>query len=227
MIALDKKILLGSGSPRRQFLLKVLGITYRVAVSNIPEIPSPGLQKGAVALYLAEEKANALKTEIQQDEILITADTIVCLGSEIIGKPSNEKEAFQFLSMLNNKNHQVYTGVCLMNHNFRKTILSESIVTFRNLSDEEMKSYIHSMLPMDKAGAYGAQECLPEEMNPCSLKEMEFIDKHNLHALLAQTRVADKEKKFSFIQRISGGYFNVMGFPIVEITEELSKWPKE
>lgn len=215
------KILLGSGSPRRKQLIGALGFDFRVKQSHTDEIPKPGLRRSEIAKFLAEEKAQALEQERLPDEILITADTIVCLGDKVLNKPGDEMHAMEMLSELNGQTHQVYTGVCIINDN-RKIIFSiESDVTFNKLTKEELQRYVRQYKPFDKAGSYGAQECLPIGMNPCSAGELEFLKEHNLENLFNDTLTQDNHNVIPLIKKIDGSYFNVMGLPIVELWKEI------
>src|SRR6188768_4287629 len=113
MIRLDKKIVLGSGSPRRKLLLEEMGIDFRVLVSDTDETALPDQNGKETAVYLSEEKAKALSNKINDNELLVTADTIVWLD-EMLGKPKDENHAYEMLKKLNGKRHIVYTGVCLL-----------------------------------------------------------------------------------------------------------------
>ena len=221
MILLNKKIVLGSGSPRRQLLLKELGLNFRTLISDISEIPIPGLFGGKIAEYLSDEKADALKNNIYDDEILITADTIVWLNSSMLNKPINSEEAFKILSSLSGCKHQVFTGVTIINATSKKTFCVESSVVFKTLKESEIRKYISEFQPFDKAGSYGAQECLSEGINPLSEKEIQFIKKYNLENFFERTLAPDKKKHIQMIDHIEGSYYNVMGLPIVELVEEL------
>ncbi len=152
-------IILASQSPRRQELLKGLGLNFRIIPGNIDESYPPELKGKEIALFLAEKKAKALKSLLtNSDTILITADTIVWLENENLGKPSNRSEAIQMLQKLSGRQHEVITGVCLSS--VKQTMLFHSVtkVFFKNLSDEEIEFYIDNYHPYDKAGAYGIQE---------------------------------------------------------------------
>jgi septum formation protein len=220
MIWLDKKIVLGSGSPRRKLLLQEIGLDFRVLISDTDETPLPHHSGEEIAIHLAQEKAEALKDKINENEILVTADTIVWLD-ELFGKPLNEKIAFEMLKKLNGKKHIVFTGVCLLNKNFKVSFHVESSVYFKNLSDNEIKEYIQLYKPFDKAGSYGAQECLPHGINPCSDKEINFMKSYGLEKLFMNTQTIDSRKRIPLIDHIDGSYFNVMGLPIVELVDEL------
>jgi septum formation protein len=126
------------------------------------------------------------------------------------------------LTEMSGKKHEVFTAVCLTDFSSKTVFSAASVVHFRELSQSEIKYYVDNFNPLDKAGAYGAQECLPKGMNPCSEEEMEFlkeIDKTNLLEMVTvQTQNASR---INIIQKIEGGFFNVMGLPIVELYEEL------
>jgi septum formation protein len=220
MKRLNKKIVLGSGSPRRQLLLKEMEINFRVLLSNTNEIPLPHLTGSEIAVHLAEEKAVALKNQITDDEILVTADTIVWMN-ELFGKPADEKEAFGILKKLNGKVHFVYTGICILKGEFKLNFYSESKVFFQKLSDDDIRQYILLYKPLDKAGAYGAQECFPEGKNPCTEEEIIFMEKYGFENLFSNTQTRDSRKRIPIIDHIEGSYFNVMGLPVARLYEEL------
>ncbi len=222
MINLDKKIVLGSGSPRRKQLLKEMGINFRVLISDTDETPLPHHSGGEIAMHLAEEKAEALRDKIDDDEILITADTIVWLDT-MLGKPKDENEAFEMLKRLSGRDHIVYSGVCILHRGNRKTICVDSKVIFKKLSDQQINEYVHLYKPFDKAGAYGAQETLPEGKNPCSREELDFMKENELERLFENTQTADTRKRIPIIDHIEGSYFNVMGLPVVELVRELAQ----
>ena len=224
MFTFKKTILLGSGSPRRKLLLKELGINFRVLISNTDEIPLPGLIRGEIAKYLSEEKADKLKSTILENEILITADTIVCLGSTMLGKPINYDDAYSMLSLLSGQKHQVYTGVTLTDRSSLKTICVKSNVVFKVLDEMEIRKYILEYQPYDKAGSYGVQECLMAGINPCSVKENIFLKKYGFEKFFEKTLVPEKKLHLPIIEVIDGSYFNVMGLPIVELIEELKNF---
>ena len=218
-----KKLLLGSASPRRIFLFRELGLDFRVLTSETKEIPLPHLVAGDIAVSLAEEKAMALESKRERNELLITADTIVWHFSKMLGKPADSAEAFEMLKLLNGQKHHVYTGVCIMDGQTKKSFQVRSDVVFKKLSDEELKNYIKLYSPFDKAGSYGAQECLPDGMNPCSETEKIFLERNGLTDLLDST-ISCGKSRIALIDHIEGSYFNVMGLPIVELISELEKY---
>lgn len=153
----DKKIILASNSPRRKELLKGLDVDFEVRVINdIDEHYPHDLPAQEVAQYIASEKADAYP--IDGKELLITADTIVVIGNEILGKPKDETEAFDMLKKLSGKTHRVITGVCLTTVKEQRKFDVCTEVTFKELSDDEINYYISHYHPLDKAGAYGIQE---------------------------------------------------------------------
>ncbi|MFZ4523442.1 MAG: Maf family nucleotide pyrophosphatase [Bacteroidales bacterium] len=154
-----RHIILASQSPRRQYLLKELGLDFEVLEPNVNEVYPAGLQPPEIARYLAELKAESLG-EIFKDEraIVITADTIVSLGDEILGKPSDHNEAERMLQKLSGRRHEVITAVCIQSLEKRKVFHVVSSVYFKVLTSEEIGFYIDNFRPFDKAGGYGVQE---------------------------------------------------------------------
>ncbi|MFV0590385.1 MAG: Maf family nucleotide pyrophosphatase [Draconibacterium sp.] len=150
--------ILASKSPRRQQLLQSLGISFAVHTKEVEEVWPAGLQTEEVPVYLAELKAGAFKTELGKNDLLITADTVVCLGKEILGKPENYEDACAMLQRLSGKEHQVITGVCLTSEDKRKSFYSVTNVEFKTLTEVEIEYYVTHFKPFDKAGAYGIQE---------------------------------------------------------------------
>lgn len=215
------KIVLGSGSPRRKQLLQEAGFAIRVMTKEIDETPPLGLVREAIAIKLAEMKAHELKLEIKNDEILITADTIVCFENKVLNKPIDKTEALQMLETLNGKIHQVYTGVCVVKKGKSISFTVKTDVHFNDLSKSQLENYIDEFKPYDKAGSYGAQESLPSGMNPCSEKEINFMVEINRPKLLENCIVRNKQMGNPLIKKINGSFFNVMGLPIVELTETL------
>lgn len=153
------KVILASGSPRRRELLSGLGIDYEIKVlPDIDESYPDTLQGEEIPLYIAREKASAYKSIIQSDELIITADTIVWLRGEVLGKPDNKTQAMEMLRYLSGQTHQVITGVCLTTTEFQRSFTTITEVTFANLTEDEIQYYVDNYKPFDKAGAYGIQE---------------------------------------------------------------------
>jgi septum formation protein len=215
------KIILGSASPRRKQLLEALGWDIEVKVRNTDEAIPPNLSGSSVAIYLAEKKAEAFEGQLKENELLITSDTIVCKEDAILNKPADKNEAFEMLKTLSGTEHQVYTGVCLMLNGQRRSFAAESTVHFRELNDRKIEDYIDRFEPFDKAGSYGAQECLPEGMNPCSKEEQEFINKISQHDYFQRSLNMSGKQHVPLIKKIEGSYFNVMGLPVATLWDEV------
>ncbi|WP_339895120.1 Maf-like protein [uncultured Algibacter sp.] len=152
------RIILASGSPRRQAFFKNLGLDFEIQLKPVKEEYPPRLTHFEISNYLAQLKALPFKKELLPNDILITSDTIVWNDNTALGKPRNENEAFSILKSLSNKTHEVITSVCFTTTNFEKTLYNITKVTFKDLSDEEINFYIKTHKPFDKAGAYGIQE---------------------------------------------------------------------
>ena len=153
------KILLASGSPRRKELLHSLGFTFEVVSADCDEIYPEGLSVDKIAAYLSELKSNAFR-KLAPGEVVITADTIVAVGNEVLGKPKDDAEAKAMLRRLSAKTHQVYTGITVRNNEKTVTATDVADVEIDELSEEEIDFYIKNYKPFDKAGSYGVQEWL-------------------------------------------------------------------
>lgn len=151
-----KKIILASKSPRRQELLEKMGLEFSVRVVEVDESFPSHLSPVEAAAFIAESKAKAYSPAI--DEIIVTADTIVVLEGQILGKPKNRSHAAEMLRTLAGKTHRVLTGVCIATANDCITFVDETEVTFRQVTDQEIDYYIDKFLPYDKAGSYGVQD---------------------------------------------------------------------
>ncbi|CAM1340668.1 Maf-like protein [Tenacibaculum aestuarii] len=151
-------IILASNSPRRQELIKSLDIPFSIKTKEIEEIYPKELHHTQITDYLAALKASPFTSELKENDLLITSDTIVWLSNKALGKPKDYNEAFSMLKGLSNTTHEVITSICLTSKNFQKTINDITIVTFKELLDEEIDYYITNYKPFDKAGAYGIQE---------------------------------------------------------------------
>ena len=151
-------IILGSNSPRRKELLAALGFEFTTLNPDIDESFSDEIPVEKVAEYLAEQKAKALENQIQKNDLLICSDTVVIINNEILGKPTDAQNAFEILKQLSGNTHKVITGVALKSID-KTTIFSvETIVSFTDLSDEQIRFYIENFQPFDKAGSYGIQD---------------------------------------------------------------------
>lgn len=153
-----KKLVLASGSPRRQELVKGLGIPVEVRPRPIDESYPDHLKREEVALYLAAKKADAFVGDLSSDEILLTGDTTVYLKGDILNKPESREEAVAMLRRLSGQTHTVITAVCLLSAERRVVFHDETEVSFAELSDDEINHYVDVYQPYDKAGAYGAQD---------------------------------------------------------------------
>jgi septum formation protein len=189
---------LASASPRRQELLRNAGILFTVCPANIPEIPLPQEKPRDCVERLAREKARFIFHQ-QRDKLVLGADTIVVVGSEILGKPGDEADAMRMLRLLSGRTHQVITGVCLvgpalrtgnqkLETGFEDTRSETTLVTMTTLTDSDIQSYIATGEPMDKAGAYAIQG------------------------------IASR-----WIPRIDGDYFNVVGLPVALVHRMLQE----
>ncbi len=201
------KIILGSQSPRRKELLAALDIPFTVVNIEADETFPAYLQAGDIPAYIAQRKAEAYLPQLKEDELLITADTIVWANQQMLGKPHDEADARRMLRLLSGNTHQVYTAVCLCTIENKEekndlsnlltfqpsnlsTFVDRTDVTFREMSDTEIDYYISHFHPMDKAGAYGIQEWIGAAA--CT--------------------------------SLSGSYFNVMGLPTHRLQEALKKY---
>ncbi|MHA7128462.1 Maf family nucleotide pyrophosphatase [Algoriphagus namhaensis] len=186
----DRKLILASKSPRRQDLLKGLELDFEVKVTPVDEEIPAGLPASFVAAYLSKLKSDSFMEELKPEEILITSDTVVILGDHVLGKPKTEEEAFDMLKSISGTTHTVMTAVTIRDQGKKVTVEDETLVTFRMLSEEEIRHYIQRYQPFDKAGAYGVQEWIG----------------------------------FIGVSKLEGSYFNVMGFPLHLVYEQLKKW---
>ncbi len=152
------RIILASGSPRRQKILKEAGIDYDIVLKEYEETFPKGLNGEEIARYVAREKASCFRKEISEGEIVITADTVVWCNGRVLGKPVNREEAVSMLTEISGNTHEVITGVSIMT-TLDEVVFSETTkVTFNQLTEEEISFYIDNFKPYDKAGAYGIQE---------------------------------------------------------------------
>ncbi|MBO4453425.1 MAG: septum formation protein Maf [Paludibacteraceae bacterium] len=190
-------IILGSQSPRRRELMAGLDLPFTAITIDADETYPANLQAGDIPYYISRAKARAYAPNLTADQLLITADTIVWLDGQMLGKPHDEAEAISMLRRLSGKTHQVYTAVTFAENSQKlitnsqqpvlSTLVDKTDVTFRELSDEEIAYYVEHYRPLDKAGAYGVQEWI---------------------GYVACTGMR-------------GSYFNVMGFPVHLVYQEL------
>lgn len=153
------KLLLASQSPRRKELLSSLGFDFEVIKIDCEEILPENIEIGEAAAYLSDLKAAAFG-ELTDDEVLLTADTVVAIDNQILGKPKDENEARHMLRLLSGKTHQVYTGITIKSVNKTWTETDVADVELDEITDDEIEYYIQNYRPFDKAGSYGIQEWL-------------------------------------------------------------------
>jgi septum formation protein len=152
------RIILASRSPRRQQLLKELGFTFDIVIREFEESFPEGLNGEEIARYVAHSKAASFRDEIADNEIIITADTIVWCNNQVLGKPIDIQDAVRILKKISGNTHEVITGVSVFSKKKEVTFSDSTKVTFEVLSDNDIKYYIDKYKPYDKAGAYGIQE---------------------------------------------------------------------
>ena len=186
-----KKVILASNSPRRRELLAGLNIEFTVDTRNNFEESFPeDMPHNEVPAAMSLGKSMGFWRELEVDEILITSDTMVLLDSLIMGKPHSREEAVEMLRSLSGRTHEVITAVTVRDRNHCETVSDTTLVTFRELTDEEIEYYIDTCKPFDKAGAYGIQEWIG----------------------------------YAACISITGSFYNVMGFPVHKVYDELIKF---
>lgn len=152
-------LILASNSPRRNELMNGLGLKYSVrTLKDVDESYPEELRGSEVAHYIAAKKAEAFRKNMKSNDLVITADTIVCKDEQVFGKPVDSMEAIRMLQTLSGTSHWVYTGVCLTSLGHQRSFTAATEVFFSPLTEEEIKWYVEHYKPFDKAGAYGVQE---------------------------------------------------------------------
>ena len=188
-----KKIILASNSPRRRQLLAGLNVDFTVdTATDFEEVFPADMPHPEVPAHMSRGKSYGFHRELSEDEILITSDTMVLLDSYIMGKPHSREEAVDMLRKLSGRTHEVITAVTVRDRNHEETVSDTTLVTFRELTDDEIEYYIDTCKPYDKAGAYGVQEWLG----------------------------------YAACTGIEGSFYNVMGFPVHRVYEELIKFAR-
>jgi septum formation protein len=186
----ESTLILASNSPRRQQLLKEAGINFLIQTKDTAENYPEDIPLQDVPLFLAKLKADPFRKEITHETVL-TADTIVLIENKILGKPANEQEAEEMLTLLSGKMHQVITGVCIFNKEKEIVFSDVTEVYFKELSSRDISYYVSTYQPMDKAGAYGIQEWI-------GLTGVEKINGSYFNVMgLPIHRVIDELKKFN------------------------------
>jgi septum formation protein len=151
-------IILASGSPRRQQFFKEMDLHYTIRLKEIEEIYPEYLKGAEITNFLAELKASAFENELEENDVLVTSDTIVWLNGKALGKPRDYDDAFKMLQQLANQTHEVITSVCLKSIDKIEIFHCVTKVTFADLSDEAIRYYLDNYQPFDKAGSYGIQD---------------------------------------------------------------------
>ncbi|MBD3581095.1 Maf family nucleotide pyrophosphatase [Flavobacterium selenitireducens] len=156
----DKKIVLASGSPRRQQFLRDLNLDFEIRINEIEEVYPPWLKAHEITDYLAVLKSTAFEGELSENEILVTSDTIVWHDGHALGKPKDYDDAVKMLRKMSGSTHEVFTSVCLKTIDATTVFHDVTKVTFSPMSDEAIHYYLETCKPFDKAGAYGIQDWL-------------------------------------------------------------------
>ena len=151
-------IILASGSPRRQQFFKEMDLHYTIRLKEIEEVYPEHLKGAEITNFLAELKASAFENELEENDVLVTSDTIVWLNGKALGKPRDYDDAFKMLQQLANQTHEVITSVCLKSIDKTEVFHCVTKVTFADLSDEAIRYYLDNYQPFDKAGSYGIQD---------------------------------------------------------------------
>lgn len=181
-------IILASKSPRRRELLSQLRVPFRtVTIGDLDESYPPDLEAREIPAFLADKKAAAYMDVFSGDELVITADTLVILGDEVLGKPHDRQGALDMLRRLSGRTHLVVTGVCVSSAAKRVTFDSVTEVTFAEIADSDIEYYVDNFLPFDKAGAYGIQEwlgCIAVKSINGSFYNVMGLPVHKLYSVL-------------------------------------------
>lgn len=218
-----RPLILASKSPRRQYLMRELGYNFAIQKPFGDESFDSNLACEDVPEFLARKKANSINQV--SEEVVLTSDTVVILENEILNKPADRNEAIQMLYRLSGNTHVVITAVCLKDNRKLICFRDRTEVTFKKLKQEEIESYVDQFKPYDKAGSYGAQDCLPKGTNPCSKEEMDFLQKLDKTDLIEKTFTDPTVGAGMLaIQKINGSYFNVMGLPIHKVYDQLEQF---
>ncbi len=217
-------LILASSSPRRQFLMQQAGFQFTVATPDIDESFPPTLPVEEIPRYLAEKKARVFENHIT-GAVVMTSDTVVILDRQVLNKPIDRNEAVNMLSRLSGRTHVVITAVCLLSQSKIDCFDDRTEVTFRKLTSKEIESYIDHYKPFDKAGAYGAQDCLPEGFNPCSQEEIDFLQQIGKMDLINKSvNDINPGTRIPIIENIKGSYFTVMGLPLHKVYAHLKRF---
>jgi len=154
----NKHLILASGSPRRQYFLKELGLDFEIRLKEVAEVYPKELKGHDITDFLSKLKAEPFIEELKENDVLITADTIVWLENKAIGKPKDLEEAKQMLSNLSGKTHEVISSICITTKNKQIALSDSTLVKMKKLTEQEINYYVNNFSPLDKAGSYGIQE---------------------------------------------------------------------
>ena len=219
-----RPLILASSSPRRWFLMTETGFTFTVRVPAIDESFPSTMPVENVPSFLAEKKANVFQPG-SDEEIVIAADTVVVLDGKIMNKPADRDDAIRMLGLLAGRTHRVITAVCLRGKIKTDSFDDHTDVTFRNITRTEIEYYVDHHHPLDKARAYGAQDCLPPGLNPCSAEEIDFLTQlHKTDLIRKSIHRSPVGPGVVIIEKISGSYFTVMGLPIHKVYAHLMQF---
>ena len=221
---LKRPLVLASSSPRRQYLMREAGFEFTIEKPGVEETYPPDLPVHHVARYLAAVKAEFFRPSIH-DQIVVTADTVVILDNQVLNKPVDRTDAIRILTSLSGQTHKVMTGVSIVSKEKEECFDVTTAVTFHPLTTGEIEAYIDQFKPYDKAGAYGAQDCLPAGVNPCSKEEIEFLrDINRIDLIEGSFTMKPSGVGMVAIKEIEGSYFNVMGLPLHIVYDRLKHW---
>lgn len=154
-----KRIILASNSPRRQELLRGLDVEFTVDTGNtFEESMEPGVKPQMIPVHMALGKSHGFHRPLEDDEVLITADTVVIVDDKVLGKPHSREEAIEMLRSLSGRAHEVVTAVTMRSNSAEESFSETTYVHFEQMKDSEIEYYVDKYKPFDKAGAYGIQE---------------------------------------------------------------------
>jgi septum formation protein len=217
----NRSLILASSSPRRQYLMKEIGFQFITEAPDIDESFPSEMDVKLVPRFLAESKARVFAHTINS-EVVMASDTVVILDAKILNKPIDRSDAISMLTELAGRTHLVVTAVCIYCKEKMEVFDDHTHVTFKKISKKEIEFYVDTCKPLDKAGAYGAQDCLPKGMNPCSPQEIEFLKSINRLDLIDKSLTSSKTQfGIEIIEKIQGSYFTVMGLPIHKVYPHL------
>ena len=204
--------------------MKEAGFQFRVESPDIDESFPLTMDVHHIPKFLAENKASVFINKIK-NEIVIAADTVVILGKKILNKPLDRAGAISMLTQLSGKTHLVITAVCLFSKEKSECFDDRTEVTFKRLSSREIEVYVDTCKPFDKAGAYGAQDCLPAGVNPCSREEIAFLKSIDKLDLIDKS-IGGTQAGLGMvgIEKINGSYFTVMGMPMHKVYSHLMEF---